>query len=139
MPGTPRGCEHVRVSDDDFPVWPPEWVEDQRLAAEEIIADVGPISFVSALRGDDKVLLSVRWPGGRRYMMIDPLGQEEPQAFRVGERSDDPEVSRAIEGVWSQALEQAKKLMDGEIRLGAPPEAQDPPGDGRRRWRRGQG
>jgi len=138
VPGTPHGCEHVGVSDDDFPVWPPEWVEDQRLAAEEIIADVGPISFVSALRGDDKVLLSVRWPGGRRYMMIDPVGQEEPQAFRVGERSDDPEVSRAIEGVWSQALEQAKKLMDGEIRLGAPPEA-DEQGTGRRRWRRGQG
>ena len=126
------------MSDDDFPVWPPEWVEDHTLAAEEIVADAGSISFVSALRGDDKVLLSVRWPGGRRYMMIDPVGQEEPQAFRVGERSDDPEVSRAIEGVWSQALEQAKKLMDGEIRLGAPPEA-DEQGTGRRRWRRGQG
>lgn len=126
------------MNDDDFPVWPPEWVEDHTLAAEEIVADAGSISFVSALRGDDKVLLSVRWPGGRRYMMIDPVGQDPPQAFRVGERSDDPEVSRAIEGVWSQALEQAKKLMDGEIRLGAPPEA-DEQDAGRRRWRRGQG
>lgn len=127
--------DHVVVRDDDFPTWPPDWVEDYDLAAEETIADVGPISFVSALRADDKVLLSVRWPGGRRYMMVDPVGNDAPQAFRVGERSDDPEVSRTIEAVWSQALDQAKQLMDGEIRLGA----QEPPDKPRRPWRRGQG
>lgn len=120
---------------DEFPRWPPDWLDEHGLAAEEVIAEAGDISFMSALRSDDKVLLSVTWPGGRRYLMVDPVGNEPPQAFRIGERSDDPEIGRMVEGVWSQALERAKQLMDGELPLGAP----EPPAKRRRTWRRGEG
>lgn len=120
---------------DEFPRWPPDWLDEHGLAAEEVIAEAGDISFMSALRADDKVLLSVTWPGGRRYLMVDPVGNEPPQAFRIGERSDDPEIGRMVEGVWSQALERAKQLMDGELPLGDP----EPPAKRRRTWRRGEG
>jgi len=128
-----------RAVSDDFPRWPPEWIEDHALAAEEVLAEAGDISFASALRADDKVLLSVTWPGGRRWMMVDPVGNEAPQAFRIGERSEDPEINRMVEGVWSQALERAKQLIDGELKLGAA--EPEPPADGksRRPWRRNQG
>ena len=127
--------------DDDFPRWPPPWIEDRPLAAEEVLAEAGDIAFASALRADDRVLLSVSWPGGKRWLMVDPVGNEAPQALRIGERSEDPEISRMVEGVWSQALTRAKQLMDGELDLGAegPGETPDPPAGPRRRWRRGQG
>lgn len=121
---------------DAFPTWPPEWVEGHALAAEEVLADVGGITFASALRGDDRVLLSVSWAGGRRWLMVDPVGNDAPAAYRIGERAEDPELARTVEAVWSQALAQAKRLMDGELSLGAPPPEDGKP---RRRWRRNQG
>jgi hypothetical protein len=124
---------------DDFPRWPPDWIDDYELAAEQVLAEVNGITFASALRADDRVLLSVTWPGGRRYLMVDPVGNDAPQAFKIGERSEDPEISRAIEAVWSQALAQAKALMDGELSLGAPPEPEPEQGKPRRPWRRNSG
>ena len=119
----------------------PETLLADERAALEVLAEAGDIAFASALRADDRVLLSVSWPGGKRWLMVDPVGNEAPQALRIGERSEDPEISRMVEGVWSQALTRAKQLMDGELDLGAegPGETPDPPAGPRRRWRRGQG
>ena len=39
---------------------------------------------MSAVRSDERVLLSASWPGGRRYLMIDPTGDAAPEAFRAG-------------------------------------------------------
>jgi hypothetical protein len=87
---------------------------------------------MSALRSDERVLLSVSWPGGRRYLMIDPHGVGDPEAFRAGETSSDPDVARSIDAMWSQALQLAKQVADGELPMA--PEEQ--PERKRRRWRR---
>jgi hypothetical protein len=116
---------------DAFPRWPPDWVEDHELAATETVVATEDVSLTSALRNDDRVLMSVAWPGGRRYMLVDPVGNDAPQALRVGERADDAEVARLVEGLWSQALTIAKRLMDGELPLAPPPEEAP-----KRRWGR---
>jgi hypothetical protein len=85
---------------------------------------------MSALRSDQRVLLSVSWPGGRRYLMIDPGGDGAPEAFRAGEISTDQDLARSIDAMWSQALRLAKQILDGEL-----PSLEQPPSK-RRRWRR---
>jgi hypothetical protein len=87
---------------------------------------------MSALRSDERVLLSVSWPGGRRYLMIDPSGDGAPEAFRAGTLSTDPDLARSIDAMWSQALMIAKRIQDGEL----PPMPEEQPRK-RRRWRRG--
>ncbi|WP_372790735.1 hypothetical protein [Paraconexibacter sp.] len=120
--------------DDLFPHWPPAWVDDHDIAADERVAVEGDVEFVSALRADDRVLLSVAWPGGKRYLLVDPVGNDAPQALRVGEVADDPQTARMIDALWSQALTLAKKLMDGDLELPTePPERKSRLG----RWRRG--
>jgi hypothetical protein len=108
---------------DDFPRWPPDWVEDHDLATEETVAATDEVSLTSALRNDDRLLMAVSWPGGRRYMLVDPVGNDAPQALRIGERAEDAEVASLVEGLWSQALTIAKRIMDGE--LPAMPPAED--------------
>ncbi len=122
--------------DDPFPHWPPDWVDDYDLAADERVAVEGDVEFVSALRADDRVLLSVSWPGGKRYLLVDPIGTDAPQALRVGEVAEDPQTARMIDALWSQALTLAKKLMDGDLELPTePPERKGRLG----RWRRDDG
>jgi hypothetical protein len=58
---------------------------------------------------------SVSWPGGRRWLMIDPEGGADPAALRAGQVSDDADLARAIDAMWSQALRMAKQIMDGEV------------------------
>jgi hypothetical protein len=119
--------------DDLFiPLWPPAWLEDHTLSDEQLVTAGEDVKLMSALRSDERVLLSVSWPGGRRYLMIDPQGVGEPQAFRAGETSSDPDVARSIDAMWSQALQLAKQVADGELPV--PPE--EPPEGKRRRWRR---
>lgn len=122
---------------DAFPRWPDDWLEDYTLATEEAVAASAEVEFLSALRSDGSVLFSVTWPEGRRYMLVDPIGNVAPQALRVGERSEDAEVARSVEGVWSGALALAKQLVDGEV---DPPSAGGEDDTSRRgRWRRGNG
>jgi hypothetical protein len=85
---------------------------------------------MSAVRSDQRVLLSVSWPGGRRYLMIDPSGDAAPEAFRAGAISNDADLARSIDAMWSQALRLAKQIQDGEL------PAPDQPPEKRRRWRR---
>jgi hypothetical protein len=108
------------VSDDLFPRWPPEWLEDHELELEEAGTEPADVQLVSAMRSDGQVLVSVTWPGGRRYLRVDPSGDEDPEALRIGEPAEDPDVARMVEGVWSQALKLAKQLIDGDVEL--PPE-----------------
>jgi hypothetical protein len=116
--------------DDLFiPLWPPAWVEDHTLSDEQLVAAGEEVKLMSAVRSDQRVLLSVSWPGGRRYLMIDPDGGGAPEAFRAGETSTDPDLARSIDAMWSQALQLAKQILDGELpALGEPPKK-------RRRWR----
>lgn len=127
---------------DALPAWPPDWIEDRELAAEQVVAVSGDVSLASALRSDDRVLISVSWPGGRRYMLVDPVGNDAPQALRAGEIAEDVEISRGVDALWSQALEIAKRLIDGDLDLGAMEQQaaaeQDTPRR-RRPWRRGEG
>jgi hypothetical protein len=117
--------------DDLFiPLWPPAWLEDHSLNDEQLVAAGEDVKLMSAVRGDERVLLSVSWPGGRRYLMIDPSGEAAPEAFRAGELSEDPDLARAIDAMWSQALQLAKQVQDGEL---PEPDAQE---GKRRRWRR---
>jgi hypothetical protein len=61
--------------------------------------------------------------------MIDPEGGAAPEAFRAGATSSDSELARAIDAMWSQALQLAKQILDGELpAFGEPPKK-------RRRWR----
>ncbi len=124
------------MSDDDFPRWPPDWVEDHELAEEDTIAAEGDVSLASAVREDGQVLVSAAWPGGIRYLRVDPFGTADPQALRAGVKSEDPEVARTVEGVWSQALTLAKQLIDGDVRLPDPAPPSDDEGLGRRSWPR---
>ena len=83
--------------DDIFiPLWPPAWVEDHTLNDEQLVAAGEDVKLMSALRSDERVLLSVSWPGGRRYLMIDPHGEAAPEAFRAGETSTDAELMRPL-------------------------------------------
>jgi hypothetical protein len=120
---------------DRFPRWPSAWLDEQDLATEEVVAHAGDVQLLSGLRSDGQVLLSVSWPQGRRYLLVDPVGNQDPQALRAGEKSDDPETARLVEGLWSQALTLAKRLLDGDVRL--PVQQRDRPR--RRPWRRGSG
>jgi hypothetical protein len=124
--------------DDLFiPLWPPAWLEDHTLSDEQLVTAGEDVKLMSALRSDERVLLSVSWPGGRRYLMIDPHGVGEPQAFRAGDVSSDPDVARSIDAMWSQALQLAKQVADGELPTapGEQPEDEQQ-GRKRRRWRR---
>ena len=96
--------------DDLFiPLWPPAWVEDYALSDEQLVA-----------AGED----------GRRYRMIDPSGNGAPEALRAGATSTDSDLARAIDAMWSQALQLAKQILDGDL-----PSLDDPPRK-RPRWRR---
>jgi predicted molibdopterin-dependent oxidoreductase YjgC len=117
--------------DDIFiPLWPPAWVEDHALSDEQVVAAGEDVRLMSALRSDQRVLLSVSWPGGRRYLMIDPHGDGAAEAFRAGATSTDPDLARSIDAMWSQALRLAKQIEDGEA-----PIPEDQPRK-RRPWRR---
>jgi hypothetical protein len=116
--------------DDLFiPLWPPDWVEDHTLSDEQLVAAGEDVRLMSAARSDQRILLSVSWPGGRRYLMIDPHGDGAPQALRAGATSTDPDLARAIDAMWSQALQLAKQIQDGEL-----PSPDEQPKK-RRRWR----
>ena len=117
--------------DDLFiPLWPPAWVEDHILSDEQLVAAGEDVRLMSAVRSDQRVLLSVSWPGGRRYLMIDPSGDGPPEAFRAGETSEDSDLARSIDAMWSQALQLAKQILDGDL-----PSLDEPPRKPRR-WRR---
>jgi hypothetical protein len=113
-----------------IPLWPPAWVEDHDVSDEQLMDASEDVKLMSAMRSDQRVLLSVSWPGGRRYLMIDPEGGAAPEAFRAGAPSEDTELARAIDAMWSQALLVAKRIMDGEL-----PVAEEPSRK-RRRWGR---
>ena len=100
---------------DDFPRWPPDWLDEYDLSKEETLAAAGDVELRTGLRGDGQVLFSVQWPEGLRWMLVDPVGGGVPHALRIGERSEEPETSRLVEGLWSQALTFAKQLIDGDI------------------------
>jgi hypothetical protein len=120
------------MSMDDLliPLWPPAWVEDHVLSDEQLVAAGEDVKLMSAVRSDQRVLLSVSWPGGRRYLMIDPTGDAAAEALRAGAVSDDTDLARSIDAMWSQALRLAKQIMDGEL----PALEEEPPK--RRRWGR---
>jgi hypothetical protein len=116
--------------DDLFiPLWPPAWVEDHTLSDEQLVAAGEDVKLMSAVRSDQRLLLSVSWPGGRRYLMVDPNGDGAAEAFRAGATSTDPDVARAIDAMWSQALQLAKQILDGEL------QSLDERPKKRRRWR----
>ena len=130
-PPSDRDAQDYVAMDDLFiPLWPPAWVEDHSLSDEQLVAAGDDVKLMSAARSDQRVLLSVSWPGGRRYLMIDPHGDAAPEAFRAGEPSADSDLARSIDAMWSQALRLAKQILDGELPL------PDQPPDKRRRWRR---
>jgi hypothetical protein len=117
--------------DDLFiPLWPPAWIEGFTLSDEQLVAAGEDVKLMTAVRSDHRVLLSVSWPGGRRYLMIDPEGEGAPEAFRAGATSTDRDLARSIDAMWSQALRLAKQILDGEL-----PSVDEPP-DKRRRWPR---
>jgi hypothetical protein len=102
--------------DDLFiPLWPPAWVEDHTVGDEQFVAVAEDVKLMSAVRSDQRVLLSVSWPGGRRYLMIDPGGDGAAEAFRAGTTATDPDTARSIDAMWSQALKLAKRIEDGEL------------------------
>jgi hypothetical protein len=113
-----------------IPLWPPAWVDDHDVSDEQLIDAGEDVKLMSAVRSDERVLLSVSWPGGRRYLMVDPEGVAAPEAFRAGPPSADPDLARAIDAMWSQALRLAKQMIDGEV-----PGSEEPPRK-RRRWGR---
>src|SRR3954467_10523308 len=96
-----------------------------------MVAAGDDVKLMSALRSDERVLLSVSWPGGRRYLMIDPNGDGLPQAFRAGAPPTDTDLAPPIDAMWSQALRLAKQILDGEL-----PALHEEQPDKRRRWRR---
>jgi hypothetical protein len=114
-----------------IPLWPPAWVEDHTLSDEQLVSAGEDVRMMSAVRSDERVLLSVSWPGGRRYLMIDPSGNAEPEALRAGDVSEDTDLARSIDAMWSQALRLAKQIMDGEV----PALGEEQPRK-RRRWGR---
>jgi hypothetical protein len=122
--------DYVAMDDLFIPLWPPAWVADHTLSDEQLVAAGEDVKLMSAVRSDDRVLLSVSWPGGRRYLMIDPHGEAAPEAFRAGATSEAPDLARSIDAMWSQALKLAKQILDGEL-----PVLEEPPKK-TRRWRR---
>jgi hypothetical protein len=122
--------DYVVMDDIFIPLWPPAWVEGYTLSDEQLVAAGEDVKLMSALRSDQRVLLSVSWPGGRRYLMIDPDGDGAPEAFRAGATSTDSDLARSIDAMWSQALRLAKQILDGEL------PSLDEHADKRRRWRR---
>ena len=122
--------DYVAMDDIFIPLWPPAWVEGYSLGDEQLVAAGDDVRLMSAVRSDERVLLSVSWPGGRRYLMIDPHGDGAPEAFRAGATSTDSELARSIDAMWSQALRLAKRILEGEL-----PSLDQPPNE-RRRWRR---
>src|SRR2546423_4896239 len=127
-PSATDAQDYVVMDDLFIPLWPPAWVEDHTLSEEQLVAAGEDVRLMSALRSDERVLLSVSWPGGRRYLMIDPHGDAAPEAFRAGETSTDPDLARTIDAMWSQALKLAKQIQDGV----GPALDDEPPK--RRRW-----
>jgi hypothetical protein len=127
---TATDAQDFVVMDDLFiPLWPPAWVEDYTLGDEQLVAAGEDVKLMSAVRSDERVLLSVSWPGGRRYLMIDPHGGGAAEAFRAGATSTDSDLARSIDAMWSQALQLAKQILDGELpAFGERPKK-------RRRWR----
>jgi hypothetical protein len=123
------------VDDLFLPLWPPAWVEGHELSDEQLVAAGDDVKLMSALRSDERVLLSVSWPGGRRYLMVDPHGNAAAEAFRAGATSTDSDFARAIDAMWSQALRLAKQIQDGEMPTPQEPPEEEPP-EKRRRWRR---
>lgn len=121
---------------DPFPRWPPDWLEDHDVAVEQVVAQSDDVSLASAMRSDGQVLMSLSWPGGRRYLLVDPVGNDAPRALRIGEDSEEPGLRSGVDRLWSQALGIAKQLIDGELEQPAPDPDAEPR---RRRWRRGQG
>jgi len=121
---------------DTFPRWPPDWIEDHEVAVEQVVAQSEQVALASAMRADGQVLLSLSWPGGRRYLLVDPIGNHPPQALRIGEEAEEPSLRRGVDRLWSQALGIAKQLIDGELEQPEPEPDEEPR---RRRWRRGQG
>jgi hypothetical protein len=113
-----------------IPLWPPAWVEDYTLSDEQLVAAGEDVKLMSAVRSDQRVLLSVSWPGGRRYLMIDPQEAGAAEAFRAGAASTNPALARSIDAMWSQALRLAKQIQDGEL-----PTLDEQPRK-RRGWRR---
>jgi len=122
--------DYVGMDDIFIPLWPPVWVEDYTLSDEQLVAAGDDVRLMSAARLDQRVLLSVSWPGGRRYLMIDPHGGGAPEAFRAGETSADSDLARSIDAMWSHALKLAKQIVDGEL------PSPDQEANKRRRWRR---
>jgi hypothetical protein len=122
--------DYVAMDDIFIPLWPPAWVEDYTLSDERLVAAGDDVKLMSAVRSDQRVLLSVSWPGGRRYLMIDPHGDGAPEAFRAGATSTDSDLARSIDAMWSQALKLAKQILEGELR------SLDQRPNKRRRWRR---
>jgi hypothetical protein len=122
--------DYVAVDDVFIPLWPPGWVEDYTLSDEQLVAAGDDVRLMSALRSDQRLLLSVSWPGGRRYLMIDPQGEGAPEALRAGSTSTDTDLARSIDAMWSQALRLAKQILDGEL------PSLDQRQNKRRRWRR---
>lgn len=116
----------------DLPEWPPDWVEDFPVTAEQVLLDQAGVRFTTATRADNWVLFSARWATGRRWLLADPSGEEPPAALRAGELAEDPEVARVVEAVWSQALTLTKRLLDGDFEL-----PDDTPRGKRRPWHRG--
>lgn len=116
-----------------LPDWPPDWIEDFPITAEQVLLDQGGVTFTTATRADEWILFAARWPGGRRWLLADPSGEVPPEALRAGELAEDPEVARVVEAVWSQALTLTKRLLDGDFELPG-----DEPQGKRRPWRRGQ-
>ena len=47
--------------------------------------------------------------------MVDPHGDGAAEAFRAGERRPTPDLARTIDAMWSQALQLAKQILDGEL------------------------
>ena len=71
----------------------------------------------------------------------EPAKDAKPEDLFQGYDVTDPsKFDEARDALIEKKATEFQKLMDGEIRLGAPPEApDDPPGTGRRPGRRGQG
>jgi hypothetical protein len=125
-----RDAQDYVVMDDLFiPLWPPAWVEDYTLSDEQLVDAGEDVKLMSAVRSDQRMLLSVSWPGGRRYLMVDPHGDAAAEAFRAGTMSTDSDLARSIDAMWSQALQLAKQILDGQL-----PSLDDRPRK-RRRWR----
>lgn len=116
-----------------IPLWPPSWIEDHALEDEQLVAAGEEVRLMSAVRSDERVLLSVSWPGGRRYLMADPNGEAPAEAFRAGDVSSDAGLARAIDEMWSRALRIAKHIEDGDLPLVEQDEKQPRRRRGRRR------